>query len=90
MQLKRGQDGARSDDTCQMKKSIIEMLPVLDPDAAAALDLKEKQNRGFNHPLTGRLLCPARLDWANEGCVPYIIFRSHTYYQLTSAAYPNL
>ena len=69
MQLKCGQDGARADDTHLMKTSIINMLRRLDPDAATAsdLDLTEKVNRGFNHPFTGRLLCPATLDWTNEG-----------------------
>ncbi|KAF8516266.1 hypothetical protein JB92DRAFT_3114313 [Gautieria morchelliformis] len=27
------------------------------------LDERNKANRGFNHPLTGRLLCPAKLDY---------------------------
>jgi Family of unknown function (DUF6698) len=64
--MKQGQDGARSDDTATLKRSIIEMLRVSDHDATKGLDARTKANRGFNHPLTGRLLCPARLDYTDE------------------------
>jgi Family of unknown function (DUF6698) len=64
--MKQGQDGARSDDTATLKKSIIEMLRAYDHDMSKGLDERNKANRGFNHPLTGRLLCPAKLDYTDE------------------------
>ncbi|KAF8583686.1 hypothetical protein K439DRAFT_1240134, partial [Ramaria rubella] len=64
--MRSGQDGARSDDTSALKKQIPDMLWQYDRAAAADLDSKDKATRGFNHPLTGRLLCPAKLDSGDE------------------------
>lgn len=64
--MKEGQDGAHSDDTATIKFAIIEMLQLLDPQAAQGLKPNIKDNRGFHHNLTGRLLCPAYLDWSDN------------------------
>jgi hypothetical protein len=69
LQLKYGQDSSRSDDTSTIKKAIFEMLLEFDRGAIDLLTCKQKDNRGFNHPLTGKLLCPAKLDWDDEQCV---------------------
>lgn len=45
------------------------MLLEFDRGAIDLLTCKQKDNRGFNHPLTGKLLCPAKLDWDDEQCV---------------------
>jgi hypothetical protein len=63
--MKAGQDGARSDDTSELKKEVIEMLKAIDPEGTKSLDRQFKGNRGFNHKLTGRLLCPAKLDFTD-------------------------
>jgi hypothetical protein len=31
-----------------------------------------KTNRGFHHPVTGRLLCPTGLDWNDSEHVPQL------------------
>ena len=36
---------------------------------AVSLSRNVKTNRGFHHPVTGSLLCPASLDWNNSGWV---------------------
>lgn len=64
--MKVGQDGARTDDTASMKKIVVDMLQLFDERAAQGLNRDIKDNRGFYHPLTGKLLCPAHLDWADE------------------------
>ncbi|KAF8577948.1 hypothetical protein K439DRAFT_1363511 [Ramaria rubella] len=61
--MRNGQDGARSDDTSALKKQIPDMLRQYDRAAAADLDSKDKATLGFNHPLAGWLLCPAKLDF---------------------------
>ena len=65
--MKEGQDSSRSDDTSVMKKHIIDMLSEFDQGATGLMICKDKDNCGFNHPLTGRLLCPVTLDWTDEG-----------------------
>ena len=64
--MKEGQDNARNDDTVTMKRCIIDMLSEFDEVAVNGLKTKAKENRGFYHPLTGKLLCPAKLDWTDE------------------------
>jgi hypothetical protein len=64
--MKEGQDGAHSDDTASIKSAIVEMLQVFDPEAAQGLKPSLKDNRGFHHGLTGKLLCPVSLDWSDD------------------------
>ena len=44
---------ARSDDANRIKEEIVAIAKFAD-----ARHLREKTNRGFKHPATGRLLCP--------------------------------
>ena len=78
--MKEGQDGAHSDDTATIKSAIVEMLELLDPEAAQGLKPNIKDNRGFHNNLTGKLLCPARLDWGDD---EYHVFNSWTLPPLT-------
>ncbi|TFK72817.1 hypothetical protein BDN72DRAFT_894460 [Pluteus cervinus] len=39
----------------------------LGENGAPALNRRTRDQRGINHDLTGRLLCPITLDWDNEG-----------------------
>ncbi|TDL19420.1 hypothetical protein BD410DRAFT_441511 [Rickenella mellea] len=65
-QLQKGESTARSQDTRSIKVSIIEWIfgrgEVIYPALSRTAD---KCQRGFNHPRTGFLLCPADLDWDN-------------------------
>ncbi|KAF8585300.1 hypothetical protein K439DRAFT_1343820, partial [Ramaria rubella] len=54
------------DDTSALKKQIPDMLRQYDRAAAVNLNSKDKATLGFNHPLTGWLLCPAKLDFNDE------------------------
>jgi len=56
--------GARSDDTGGLKMKAMQYMP-LNPRKDACIppitNEKSKLDRGFNHPLTSRLLCPQKL-----------------------------
>jgi hypothetical protein len=69
--IQKGVSSARSDDTKTLKSVIIDWITprgqVLDPPLARNI----KTDRGFNHDFTGRLLCPAGLDWSDK---EYAIF----------------
>ncbi|KJA23573.1 hypothetical protein HYPSUDRAFT_137585 [Hypholoma sublateritium FD-334 SS-4] len=63
--LQKGASSARSDDTKSLKSAIIDWIvppgePLMPPIARNA-----KTGRGFHHQVTGALLCPAGLDWAD-------------------------
>ncbi|KAL6307408.1 hypothetical protein BKA93DRAFT_727752, partial [Sparassis latifolia] len=61
--LQDGMACARSDDTSSLKTAVMTWLR---KDIAASgkdINLKRKPGRGFNHPVTGALLCPAVLDY---------------------------
>ena len=57
---------ARSDDTHTLKYMLPDMLakaytgPINPP-----LDSTTKEDRGFNHPVTGLMLCPAGRNWSD-------------------------
>ena len=36
------------------------------PDAVSGFDLGTKHGHGFNHDITGRLLCPVDYNWQDE------------------------
>ncbi|KZP19818.1 hypothetical protein FIBSPDRAFT_955085 [Athelia psychrophila] len=63
--LQKGVNKARADDTKGLKTSIIDWISrgeVLIP----TLFRNNKSDRGFNHPRTGELLCPAAWNWNDE------------------------
>jgi hypothetical protein len=64
--IQRGVSSARSDDTKSLKGVVIDWITprgqFMDPPLARNI----KTDRGFNHDFTGRLLCPAGLDWADQ------------------------
>ncbi|KAG1871648.1 hypothetical protein F4604DRAFT_1881094 [Suillus subluteus] len=53
--LGKGASGARGDDTKTLKSAVLEWL----------VPRGEVSDRGFNHEITGALLCPAGLDWSD-------------------------
>jgi hypothetical protein len=69
-QLKKGADGARGDDTNILKYSVATWLNEQQPPPYPLLLVGDKQGRGFNHDLTGSLLCPVDFNWLDA---PYIL-----------------
>jgi hypothetical protein len=66
-QIQKGANSARSDDTKSLKSAVIDWIAPsdgtpLNPPIARNI----KMGRGFDHPRTGFLLCPAELDWTDE------------------------
>ncbi|KAH6876507.1 hypothetical protein BKA70DRAFT_1370095 [Coprinopsis sp. MPI-PUGE-AT-0042] len=64
--IQKGANSARSDDTKSLKSAVIDWIgpsdgTPLNPPIARNVKL----DRGFSHPRTGFLLCPAELDWAD-------------------------
>lgn len=68
-QLQKGAHGSRADDTKNMKGPVLDWLAVGEP-LVPPLHRRDKSLRGFNHPRTGALLCPAGLDWNAQGYSP--------------------
>ena len=61
---------ARGDDTHLMKILLPDILATIHGRLEPPLPKYAKEDRGFNHPLTGRLLCPAGRDWEDAAYVP--------------------
>ncbi|TDL15716.1 hypothetical protein BD410DRAFT_732289, partial [Rickenella mellea] len=60
----KGGSSARSDDMRGIKINIVEWIRMKpDEELTPALLPKQKTGRGFNHPRTGFLLCPANMNW---------------------------
>ncbi|KAG1851802.1 hypothetical protein C8R48DRAFT_749959 [Suillus tomentosus] len=63
--LGKGASGARGDDTKTLKAAVLEWLVPRGQAVIPPLSRNIKSDRGFNHEVTGALLCPAGLDWLN-------------------------
>ncbi|KAG2740046.1 hypothetical protein P692DRAFT_20754088 [Suillus brevipes Sb2] len=61
----KGASGARGDDTKTLKSAVLEWLVPRGQAVIPPLARNIKSDRGFNHEITGALLCPAGLDWSN-------------------------
>ncbi|KAG1783331.1 hypothetical protein EV702DRAFT_959376 [Suillus placidus] len=59
----KGASGARGDDTKSLKSAILDWISPKGAAIQPPLHRNSKIDRGFNHELTGSLLCPAGLDW---------------------------
>jgi hypothetical protein len=67
MKLRKGAAGARGDDAANLKPAIVSWLIDLYPDEKPApLSPSNKTERGFEHDVTGRLLCPVDYDWQDQ------------------------
>jgi len=64
--LQKGVSTARSDDTKSLKSIVVDWITPRDAPLLPPLSRNVKTNRGFHHPVTGRLLCPAGLDWSDD------------------------
>ena len=63
LQIQKGSNASRADDTKGMKGAIIDWITPPDRDLVPRLSRKHKFDRGFQHEATGALLCPAGVDW---------------------------
>ncbi|KAG1838511.1 hypothetical protein C8R48DRAFT_751536 [Suillus tomentosus] len=63
--LGKGASGARGDDTKTLKFAVLKWLVPRGKAVIPPLSRNIKSDRGFNHEVTGALLCPAGLDWSN-------------------------
>lgn len=61
--IQKGIATARSDDTKSLKGVVLDWITPRDTALQPFLSRNVKTNRGFHHPVTGSLLCPAGLDW---------------------------
>ncbi|KAI0058490.1 hypothetical protein BV25DRAFT_1919198 [Artomyces pyxidatus] len=64
--VQKGASAARADDTKGLKGAVLEWLTPPGVPLNPSISPRDKVGRGFRHPITGRLLCPAGLDWDNE------------------------
>ncbi|KAG1887687.1 hypothetical protein F4604DRAFT_1877518 [Suillus subluteus] len=65
--IDKGATGARGDDTKTLKSAILDWIAPRGEAIQPPLHRNSKIDRGFNHELTGSLLCPVGLDWNNPG-----------------------
>ncbi|KAG2085231.1 uncharacterized protein F5147DRAFT_589149 [Suillus discolor] len=63
--LGKGASSARGDNTKTLKSAVLEWLVPRGQVVIAPLSRNIKSDCGFNHEVTGALLCPAGLDWSN-------------------------
>ncbi|KAG1749281.1 hypothetical protein EDB19DRAFT_1893600 [Suillus lakei] len=63
--LGKGASGAQGDDTKTLKSAVLEWLMPRGQAVIPPLSRNIKSNHGFNHEVTGALLCPTGLDWLN-------------------------
>ncbi|KAG1889785.1 uncharacterized protein F5891DRAFT_965120 [Suillus fuscotomentosus] len=61
----KGASGARGDDMKTLKSAVLEWLVLRGQAVILPLAQNIKSDCGFNHEVTGALLCPAGLDWSN-------------------------
>ncbi|RDB26749.1 hypothetical protein Hypma_005379 [Hypsizygus marmoreus] len=61
--LQKGANASRADDTKSMKGSIIDWITPPGQSLHPPINRKLKYERGYNHNVTGALLCPTGLDW---------------------------
>ncbi|KIK32750.1 hypothetical protein CY34DRAFT_18832 [Suillus luteus UH-Slu-Lm8-n1] len=59
----KGAAGARGDDTKTLKSAVLDWVTLNGAAIQPPLHRNSKIDRGFNHELTGSLLCPVGLDW---------------------------
>ncbi|KAF8437720.1 hypothetical protein L210DRAFT_3546765 [Boletus edulis BED1] len=87
-ELKKGADGARADDTNSLKHSVANWLNEQQPPPSPLLPVNDKQGRGFDHDLTGSLLCPIDFNWLDIP-IRTAIRDYHPRYAVTAHMWPS-
>jgi hypothetical protein len=72
-QIQKGIASARSDDTKSLKGVVLDWITPRDTPLHPPLSRNIKMTRGFHHPVTGALLCPAGLDWNDAELVLLLV-----------------
>ncbi|KAF8226158.1 hypothetical protein L208DRAFT_1303342, partial [Tricholoma matsutake] len=67
--IQKGISSARSDNTKSLKGVVLEWISPPSIPVHPPLSRNVKTNRGYHHPTTSALLCPAGLDWNNAESV---------------------
>ena len=65
LQIQKGAAEARFDDATSLEPLMIEWLTPPGEYFNPPLFYHQKENRGFNHEVTGAQLCPADVDWSD-------------------------
>jgi hypothetical protein len=65
LELRKGAAGARGDDAANLKPSIVSWIVDFFGNMAVPLSPTSKSDRGFEHDITGQLLCPVDFDWSD-------------------------
>ena len=73
LKIQKGISSARSDDTKSLKGVVLEWISPPGIPLNPPLSRNVKTNRGYHHPVTGALLCPAGLDW-NDAESAFLLF----------------
>ena len=68
VQLRKGAGGARGDHAANLKPAVVSWLFPLFDDFQSPLSPVTKMDRGFEHSITGSLLCPIDYNWGDERC----------------------
>jgi hypothetical protein len=64
-QLQKGANDARSDDVRRIKEEVANWVnQILSP--TTPLSVKQRDGRGLQNNITGRLLCPIGVSWDDE------------------------
>ncbi|KAF7984534.1 hypothetical protein HWV62_13713 [Athelia sp. TMB] len=63
--LRKGGASARGDDTKGLKGVMIDWITPIGQALNPPISRNSKINRGFHHHITGALLCPTFMDWAD-------------------------
>ncbi|KAF7976898.1 hypothetical protein HWV62_5455 [Athelia sp. TMB] len=92
--IQKGIANSRGEDTKGLKGVMIDWLTKPGVPLIPPLYRNSKSERGYNHPITGRLLCPAGWDWEDPNVVeglrsgatkllgehwPVFIYKDNTY-----------
>ncbi|KAN0081294.1 hypothetical protein V8E55_008918 [Tylopilus felleus] len=87
-QLKKDADGARGDDANTLKTLVATWLNEQDSHPVPLFIIGEKRGRGFNHDVTGKLLCPVDYDWFDPS-IHDAIRDYHPHYAVTANMWPT-
>ena len=69
LKLQKGASSARSDDMKGLKSAVLDWIVPHGELLTPPIPRNVKTNCGFNHDITGALLCPVEYDWADEECI---------------------
>jgi hypothetical protein len=65
LQIQKGIDDARADDTKSLKVVILQLIRPVNGNLEPYLHPNSREGRGFFHPVTGEYLTPAGLNWSD-------------------------